>query len=135
MNIAKGTFEVKLHPLDSADVLEGVALGRMSIDKVISGDLVATTKGQMLSAITETEGSAGYVAIERVIGRLHGKEGSFVLQHNGIMDEGQQQLHIIIVPDSGSGELAGIRGVFKLNIEHGAHFYELTYSIPENSAS
>jgi len=51
----------------------------MSIDKQFNGDLEATSKGEMLSAMTDVKGSAGYVAIERVSGTLHGRGGTFVL--------------------------------------------------------
>jgi hypothetical protein len=101
----------------------------MSIDKEIAGDLVAVTQGQMLSAGTETAGSAGYVAIERVEGTLEGKQGAFVLQHFGVMDRGAPSLKVAIVPDSGTGELAGISGSFDIRIADGQHFYELVYSL------
>lgn len=132
MPIARGTFEVKLAPLDAADEAgDGNQLGRMSIDKTISGDLQAGTRGQMLSALTATKGSAGYVAIERVSGTLHGRHGSFVLQHSGCMDRGAQSLAIHVVPDSGTGELGGLRGEFRLTIADGVHSYELEYSLPD----
>ena len=77
---------MKLQPLTFEGADPQWKLGRMSIDKQIAGDLVATTKGQMVSAMTETKGSAGYVAIERVTGTLNSKKGSFVLQHSGLMN-------------------------------------------------
>jgi hypothetical protein len=132
MPIARGIFEVKLAPLDPADEAgDGNLLGRLSIDKVITGDLQAITRGQMLSALTATKGSAGYVAIERVTGTLHGRHGSFVLQHTGRMERGAQSLAIHVVPDSGTGGLAGLRGTFGLTIADGVHSYELEYSLPE----
>ena len=132
MPIARGTFEVKLAALDEPDADgDGNQLGRMSIDKVITGDLRATTRGQMLSALTAAKGSAGYVAIERVTGTLHGRSGSFLLQHDGSMDRGAQTLAIRVVPDSGTGELVGLRGEFRLAIADGVHSYELEYSLPE----
>ncbi len=102
----------------------------MSIDKTISGDLVAITAGQMLSALTEIRGSAGYVAIERVDGVLRGKRGTFVLQHTGTMNRGEQSLSVTVVPDSGTGELVGLAGEFKIDITNGKHCYEFTYSLP-----
>jgi hypothetical protein len=93
--------------------------------------LVATGKGEMLTALTGTQGSAGYVAIERVTGTLHGRTESFVFQHSGSMSRGAQQLSITVVPDSGTDELAGIRGTFRLNIVEGKHFYEFEYSLPQ----
>ena len=102
----------------------------MSIDKEISGDLIGTTNGQMLSAGTETKGSAGYVAIERVDGTLHGRKGSFTLQHSGTMNRGAPSLSVSVVPDSGTGELVGLIGDFKIIRAEGKHSYEFNYSLP-----
>lgn len=129
--VAKGSFEVKILPDGEPQAEGGVALGRMTFEKAFSGDLAGTGKGTMLTAMTGTQGSAGYVAIERVTGTLHGKKGSFVLQHGGTMNRGAQNLSIAIVPDSGTGELSGIEGVFKLTIAEGKHLYELEYSLPK----
>ena len=128
--IAKGTFVVKLLPLTVEGQAEGTKLGRMSIDKTISGDLVATSVGQMLSAMSEFKGSAGYVAIERVDGTLNGRKGTFVLQHSGTMNRGAPSLSVAVVPDSGTGELVGLIGDFKINIAEGKHSYEFSYSLP-----
>jgi hypothetical protein len=128
---ASGTFEVSLKPQSPSEELVGASVGRMSLDKQFAGDLVAIGKGEMLTAITQTKGSAGYVAIERVTGTLHGRKGSFVFQHSGTMDRGAQQLSITVVPDSGTEELAGITGRFTLNIVDGKHFYEFEYSLPQ----
>ena len=102
----------------------------MSINKSISGDLVATTVGQMLSAMTKVKGSAGYVAIERVDGVLAGRKGTFVLQHMGTMNKGAPSLSVTVVPDSGTGELAGIAGEFNIIIAGGKHSYEFKYTLP-----
>jgi hypothetical protein len=102
----------------------------MSIDKSITGDLVATTTGQMLSAMTEVKGSAGYVAIERVDGVLDGRRGTFVLQHSGSMTRGAPSLSVTVVPDSGTGELAGLAGEFRIIVAEGRHSYEFDYSLP-----
>ena len=128
--IARGTFTVKLAPLPFEGEAEGSTLGRMRIDKDIAGDLVATTKGQMLSAMTATKGSAGYVAIERVEGTLGGRRGTFVLQHAGTMDRGAPTLSVTVVPDSGTGELAGLRGDFKIVVAEGRHSYTFAYTLP-----
>jgi hypothetical protein len=130
-NVAKGEFTVKLQPLSFEGQSEGSKLGRMSIDKEIGGDLVATTNGQMLSAVGEVKGSAGYVAIEKVDGTLHGRKGSFVLQHTGTMNQGTPTLSVTVVPDSGTGELIGLVGDFKIIIAGGKHSYEFGYSLPQ----
>lgn len=126
---ASGTFEVKLAPQPMHDALEGSKLGRMSIDKAFAGDLNGTSRGEMLSAMTDTKGSAGYVAVEEVTGTLNGRTGTFVLQHNATMDRGAPSLNIIVVPDSGMGELTGLTGNMAINIEDGKHFYEFEYNI------
>jgi hypothetical protein len=130
-HIAKGTFVVKVVPMVFEGQPEASSLGRMSIDKQISGDLDATTMGQMLSAGTETKGSAGYVAIERVEGSLHGRQGSFTLQHSGTMNRGTPSLTVSVVPDSGTGELLGLVGDFIIIRADGAHSYEFNYALPQ----
>jgi len=129
--IAKGSFTVELKPQSKAVALDGVSLGRMSLTKELAGDIVGKSSGQMLTALTPTKGSAGYVAIERVSGTLHGKRGSFVLQHSGTMHEGQQTLSISIVPESGTDALIGIEGVFNIQVVEGNHNYELEYTLPK----
>ncbi|MCP4416377.1 MAG: DUF3224 domain-containing protein, partial [Chloroflexi bacterium] len=127
---AKGTFEVNLQPLDSyAKGSEGIALGRMSIDKTFQGDLAAKSHGEMLTAMTSVEGAAGYVAIEQVSGMLHGKSGTFVLQHFGIMNARESRLVLEVIPDSGTGELANLAGKMSIQIENGKHFYTFDYSL------
>lgn len=129
-NTATGEFVVKMAPLAVENMPEGSPFGRLSIDKSITGDLVATTAGQMLSAMTAVKGSAGYVAIERVDGVLHGRAGTFVLQHSGTMNRGTPTQSITVVPDSGTGELTGLAGVFTIIIADGTHRYEFAYSLP-----
>lgn len=129
--LATGSFTVAMKPLGEADTVEGVSLGRMSLDKQFDGDLVATGRGQMLTALTPQKGSAGYVAIERVTGTLHGRAGGFVFQHSGTMDQGAQSLSITVVPGSGSGALAGLAGSFHIEIVDGRHLYRFEYSLPQ----
>jgi hypothetical protein len=125
---AHGTFTVKVQPLTPPPA-EG--LGRFSIDKVIHGDLEATTKGEMFSGGDPRQGLAGYVAIEMVTGTLNGKKGSFALQHAATMEPTGPKMTVIVVPGSGTGELKGIAGTFEIRIEGGQHFYELDYTLPE----
>jgi len=131
MNHASGTFEVKLVP-QTDDKNSDAALGRMTIDKQFQGDLEGTSKGQMLTCMTDVKGSAGYVAIEKVSGTLKGRAGTFILQHTGTMNRGVPQLTITVVPDSGTGQLAGITGNFKVIIADGKHSYEFEYTLPES---
>jgi len=104
----------------------------MTIEKQIHGDLEATSKGQMLTAGTSVKGSAGYVAIERVSGTLHGRTGTFILQHTGTMNRGALQLSITVVPDSGTGQLTGLTGKMDIQITDGKHSYDFAYTLPES---
>lgn len=126
---ASGTFDVKLNPQPATGEW---GLGRLSIDKQFHGDLTATSAGEMLSAMTGVEGSAAYVALERVSGTLHGRRGGFTLQHTGVMNRGAAGLTVAVVPDSGSDELAGIAGTLDIVIDGDAHHYELAYTLPDN---
>ena len=127
---AKGTFEVKLNPQIETETIDA-SLGRMTIDKQLHGDLEGTSKGQMLTAGTSTKNSGAYVAVEKVTGTLHGRSGSFVLQHSATMTRGTPQLTIQVVPDSGTDQLIGLAGDFKITITEGKHYYEFDYSISE----
>lgn len=130
---AKGTFAVKLNPQPADDTAAGSTPGRMAIEKQFHGDLEATSKGQMLTAGTSVRGSAGYVAIERVNGTLYGRSGTFILQHSGMLTRGAPQQSIIVVPDSGTDQLAGLAGEMKIIIEAGNHNYEFDYTLPDAS--
>ena len=127
-NHASGTFEVKLNPLVD-DKVGDPTVGRMSIDKKFQGDIEGTSKGQMLAAGTDVSGSAGYVAMERVSGTLHGSSGTFALQHSGTMTRGAAQLTVTVVPDSGTGQLVGLAGKMTINIVDGKHFYDFEYTL------
>lgn len=128
--IAKGSFTVEMKPQGEPRANDGVSTGRLVLNKRFEGDLVAIGQGEMLTALTPVKGSAGYVAIERVTGTLHGKSGSFVLQHSGTMNQGAQQLSIRVVPGSGTGQLTGIEGYFTLSVIEGKHLYEFEYRLP-----
>lgn len=127
---AAGSFDVKLTPRAPDDPnAEAAVPARMSIDKQFHGDLEAGSLGQMLSAGTGVRGSAGYVAMERVSGKLHGRSGTFILQHTGTMNCGTPQLSITVVPDSGTAELTGLTGRMTIEIVEGKHLYEFEYTI------
>ncbi len=126
---ATGTFDVKLLPLATDTPTEGATLGRMSIDKIFRGDLQAISKGEMLTAGTAIKNSAAYVAVERVSGMLQGRKGTFALVHTGMMNRGAPTLTISVVPDSGTGELAGISGRFDIQVADGKHTYAFDYDL------
>ncbi len=126
---AIGTFDVKLSPQPNTEA-EAPSLGRLLLDKQFHGDLEATGQGQMLAARTAVDDSAGYVALERVTGTLHGRQGAFVLQHSGLMNRGAGQLTITVVPDSGTDALAGLAGSMRIAIDgDGKHTHDLEYTL------
>ena len=120
---ATGTFTVKVVPLPADDSVDTGGFGRLSLDKEFSGALAGTSKGQMVGAFTAVEGSAGYVALERVTGTLNGKKGSFILQHSGSMKGGASTIIVTVVPDSGTEELTGLAGTMEIIIEGKKHSY------------
>jgi hypothetical protein len=128
---AKGPFDVKLAPLASPELPQGV-IGRMSIDKQFHGDLEATSKGEMMTAAGQVKGSAGYVAMEQVTGKLNGRSGSFILQHSATMNRGVPQLSVTVVPDSGTDQLVGLAGTMNIIIADGKHSYDFEYALPES---
>ena len=125
---ASGTFAVTATP-QAPDEGDASGVGRLLLEKEFQGDLEGTSKGQMLAKSTAVEGSAGYVAMEQVIGALHGKSGSFALQHFGKMTRGTPELNVFVVPDSGTGELSGLTGKMQIMIAEGKHSYEFEYEI------
>lgn len=125
----RGSFDVKITPQPLAGPEGRWAPGWMVIDKQLHGALEGTSEGVMLAVRTEEEGSAGYVAIERVSGTLDGREGTFVLQHSGLMDRGEKRLVIDVIPGSGTGELSGLRGTMGIVITEGKHEYEFEYEL------
>jgi Protein of unknown function (DUF3224) len=127
---ASGAFDVKTIPLAS-ELKADSGLGRMSLDKQYHGDLEATAKGEMLYAGGPAKGAGGYVAIEQVSGTLQGRSGTFVLQHSGTMTPAGTHLTITVVPDSGTGQLAGLAGSLTIKIDNGKHSYDLEYSLPD----
>ena len=129
---ASGTFDVTLTPQATDTHAEVTSLGRMSLDKQFHGDLEGTSKGEMLTAGTGVKSSAGYVAIERVSGTLHGRRGTFILQHSGTMTRGAPRLDITVVPDSGTGQLAGLAGTMVIEIAGGKHSYDFEYTLPSS---
>jgi hypothetical protein len=128
---ARGTFTVTLTPQPAQEGVGDPAIGRMALHKVFEGDLQGTANGQMLAVRGSVDGSAGYVAMDQVQATLDGRQGGFALQHSGTMDRGAPSLRIAVVPDSGSGGLAGISGTLSIDIRDGTHYYDFAYRLPE----
>ncbi|MDB4987475.1 MAG: hypothetical protein JWN04_2653 [Myxococcaceae bacterium] len=126
---ATGPFDVTSNRQPPYDVGPGASFARASVTKQFHGDFEGSSTGEMLTAVTEVKGSAGYVLIERATGVLNGKQGTFVLQHSGIMTRGAADLRLSVVPDSGTAELKGIAGTMKIDVIEGKHMYTFEYSL------
>lgn len=133
MPLVSGEFEVKMAPEPLAALTEGSGIGRMTLDKRYHGPLTATGRGEFLGYRSSVPTSAAYVALEAVQGSLEGREGSFVLQHGGIMGGPYDGLRIVVAPDSGTGQLAGLSGKLDIRIENGKHFYDFDYTLDGGS--
>lgn len=129
MQTATGGFDVTMTPApDSGDG----PIDRFLLDKAYKGDLVGTGRGQMLASTTAVDGSAGYVAIEHIEATVSGREGSFVVQHFGLMERGSAKAQIPIIPDSGTGALTGIGGNLTIDVdEEGNHLYRLSFRLAD----
>jgi Protein of unknown function (DUF3224) len=128
---AKGTFVVEISPAEASPIAQEAGIGRMTIDKTFSGSLEGTSKGEMLTGGNEATGAGAYVALERVTGKVDGHSGGFLLMHDGTMlQDNVGAWHVAVVPQSGTGELAGITGKMTIVIEAGKHNYDLEYQLP-----
>ncbi|HEX4574638.1 MAG TPA: DUF3224 domain-containing protein [Gemmatimonadales bacterium] len=127
---ATGTFDVTLTPQGPPEQSEGIAVGRMTVDKQFHGDLEGTSKVQMLTAAADSTGAGAYVAIERVTGTLHGRRGSFVLMHSGTRTPDGQHLTVTVAPGLGTGQLAGLAGTMTISVVDKQHRYALDYTLP-----
>jgi hypothetical protein len=124
----KGPFEVKSTPLATDEVCVAVGVMRMRFDKQFSGALEANGIVSMMGMMNQELGSGAYVALERITGTLEGRKGSFSMQHSSSMNRSKPTQAIRVVPDSGTGELLGLKGEMTIDIlEGGKHFYNFTY--------
>lgn len=128
---AAGTFQVSVKPADASDIGKAAGLGRMTIDKVWSGAIEGTSKGEMTTAAVGT--TMLYVALETMTVKVNGKSGSFVFAHKATMnttDPKSGAMDIVVVPDTGTGELKGIDGSLQIIIDKSGHRYDFTYTLP-----
>jgi hypothetical protein len=129
----KGEFDVKREAQPMVDMGDGVQASHMRFDKVFRGSLDASSVVHMFAVGTAIEGSAAYVAVERIAGTLDGRTGTFCMQHSGTMDRGTPSLTVTVIPDSGTDGLTGLRGTLAIDIVEGKHFYTFDYSLPESA--
>ncbi len=126
----KGKFDVRRTPEAGCDLGDGVEAMHMRFDKIFHGALNANSVVHMLALMTATPGSGAYVAIERIVGTLDGRAGSFCMQHSGTMDRGTPSLMVAVIPDSGTDALIGLRGTLAIDIVDGHHYYTFDYTLP-----
>ena len=115
------------------DGVLGAALGRATVRKTFTGDLAGESTAELLMCqadTTDLSAGAGYVASERVTGRLGDREGTFVMQHWGVSAGGDQSTGGHVVPGSGTGDLAGLTGDIVISVDADrAHTLTLDYEI------
>ena len=129
---ASGYFDVTLAP-QAADnpQVRTAQIDRLSIDKKYHGDVKGTSTGQM-QAIKDDRDTGAYVALEKVVASLKGRSGTFMLMHYGYMNQGAVGRWLVeIVPNSGTGGLAGLSGTMKIIQKDEKHYYEIEYALPE----
>ncbi len=130
---ASGYFDVTLAP-QAADnpQVRTAQIERLSIDKKYHGDVQGTSTGQM-QAIKDDRNTGAYVALEKVVASLKGRSGTFMLMHYRYMSQGAVGRWLVeIVPDSGTGELAGLSGTMNILQKDGRHYYEIQCALPES---
>lgn len=130
---ATGTFEVKISSAEPSQIGMEAGIGRMTIDKIWSGDIQGSSKGEMLTGITAATGSMAYTAIEYVTATLAGRSGSFYLLHRATMmksDPGTAVLEISVVPNSGTGQLEKLTGELHIDASGDVHRYDFVYHLP-----
>ncbi len=129
MKTVKGSFQVKSSPLENDSTAQEIGAMRMKFDKTFLGPLNATSIVSMMGIMDRNTGSGAYVAIEKIIGELENKKGSFCIAHSSSMNQGVPQQSITIIPGTGTDELKNINGTMIIDIVDGNHFYKFQYQI------
>jgi hypothetical protein len=126
---ATGTFTLDTWEAQPYDEREGATLTRTHVTKTFSGEIEGRSTAELLMANAQ-DGSAAYVGFERIIGSIHGRVGTFVLHHNATMSRGTQSASWTVVPESGTGELRGLRGEARITQDaDGGHTFTLDYDL------
>ena len=121
----------KYEPASYEEQAEGPALTRIHVEEGFSGDISGDGVVEFLQA-ARADGSASFVGIERVTGTLAGREGSFLLQDAGSVEGNVVSGEWFVIPGSGTGELAGLRGEggFRANLGEGAQVHLDYWFVP-----
>ena len=127
---ANARFAIK--SWDEKPYSEGQGLPKMtraSVSKTFTGDLEGEGQVEYLM-MYRSDGTAAFVGLERIVGRIGGKAGSFVLQRTGVFEGGEAKESYMVVPGSGTGELGGLRGNGSSAVGHGMeHPFTLAYDL------
>jgi len=122
---ATGVITVRTYePVAYDEPAEGPVLTRIHVEESFSGDITGSGVVEFLQA-ARADGWASFVGVERVTGTLGGRQGTFLLQDNGTVDGEVVSGTWFVIPDSGTGELAGLRGDggFRANLGEGAQIH------------
>ena len=105
-------------------------LSRASVTKTLTGDIQGQSESEYLM-MYRSDGTATFVGLERVVGRLAGKSGSFVLQRTGVFEDGQAKESYSVIPGSATEDLRGLSGEGRTSVGHGMeHPFTLDYELP-----
>jgi hypothetical protein len=104
-------------------------LTRASVTKVYTGDIKGDGQVEYLM-MYRIDGSATFVGLERIVGRIGARSGTFVLQRTGVFEDGQAKESYSVIPGSATGQLRGLRGEGSSAVGHGAeHPFTLDYEL------
>ncbi len=126
---AEGTIEVKSYEPKAYDTpAEGPALSEIHVTETFRGAIEGDGAVRFLQAARK-DGSASFCGIERVVGTLGGRRGSFLLQDEGTLVGSHVDGRWFVIAGSGTGDLAGLEGSGTFSAELGQHaHYTLDYS-------
>ena len=132
---ANGSFAVKMPPAEPTEFEKANDIARLTSDKTWHGDFEGVSHGEMITGSTASTGSMAYVAIERMTGKLNGRQGSFTFAHRASMMKGDApsagELSVTVIPNSGTRELTGLAGLLMIQIDaQGKHTWSFDYSLP-----
>ena len=126
---ATASFEITTWDEQPYDERDGVKLSRTRVVKSFRGEIEGESTAELLMALAG-EDSAAYVGMERVSGRVNGRQGSFVYLHSATATGGSRSASWEVVAGSGTGELAGISGQIGIdNLPDGGHVLTLDYEL------
>lgn len=105
--------------------------GLAAMVKTFTGDLAGRSVTWFVGGLNETTGAGTYAAVESFTGTLGDRTGTFGFVHAASTHGSDRyDQHFVVIPDSGTGDLAGISGTGSLVIdEDGTHRVTLDYTL------